>query len=107
MLIVLLSVCAPHALLTPFSARQPACALGAGICRPRAAVALSGAPPQPAFDVEAAVLLSGFAFEAYNEPSESDARWERGADGCHVAFMSDDFAAECYRGRLEVKLQLV
>ena len=24
------------------------------------------------------VLLAGFAFEAYNEPSENDARWERG-----------------------------
>jgi len=59
------------------------------------------------FDVETAVLLAGFAFEAYNEPSESDARWERGADGTHVAFISDEFAAECYQGRLEVCLQEV
>ena len=33
------------------------------------------------FDVDTAVLLAGFAFEAYNQPSEQDARWERGADG--------------------------
>ena len=56
------------------------------------------------FDVETAVMLAGFAFEAYNEPSEQDARWERGADGCDVAFMSEDFARECYAGRLEVRL---
>jgi hypothetical protein len=57
-----------------------------------------------AFNVTAAVLAAGFAFEAYNEPSERDARWERGADGCDVAFMSDAFARECYSGILEVRL---
>ena len=56
------------------------------------------------FDIDTAVLAAGFAFEAYNEPSERDARWERGADGCDVAFMSEAFARECYRGRLEVRL---
>jgi len=56
------------------------------------------------FSVDKAVLAAGFAFEAYNEPSERDARWERGADGCDVAFMSEAFARECYEGRLEVKL---
>ena len=52
----------------------------------------------------AAVLAAGFAFEAYNEPDEQDARWERGADGCDVAFMSEEFAREVYAGRLEVRL---
>jgi len=56
------------------------------------------------FDVDAAVLAAGFAFEAYNSPSEQDARWERGADGCDVAFMSEAFAREIYAGRLEVRL---
>lgn len=56
------------------------------------------------FNVTTAVLAAGFAFEAYNEPSEKDARWERGADGCDVAFMSEDFAREVYAGRLEVRL---
>eukprot|EP00746_Dinoflagellata_sp_MGD_P078422 gnl/MRDRNA2_/MRDRNA2_31364_c0_seq1.p1 gnl/MRDRNA2_/MRDRNA2_31364_c0~~gnl/MRDRNA2_/MRDRNA2_31364_c0_seq1.p1 ORF type:complete len:965 (+),score=201.88 gnl/MRDRNA2_/MRDRNA2_31364_c0_seq1:101-2995(+) len=62
-------------------------------------------PPKPKFDRDLAVLLSGFAFEAYNEPSETDARWERGADGTDVAFMSEVFAAECYNGRLEITLR--
>ena len=56
------------------------------------------------FDVQTAVLCAGFAFEAYNEPSPTDARWERGADGCDVAFMSEAFARECYAGRLVVRL---
>lgn len=56
------------------------------------------------FNQTKAALAAGFAFEAYNEPSEQDARWERGADGCDVAFMSEDFAREVYAGRLEVRL---
>ena len=56
------------------------------------------------FDVQTAVLCAGFAFEAYNEPSPTDARWERGADGCDVAFMSEAFARECYAGRVVVRL---
>ena len=53
---------------------------------------MAGAP----FNQTKAVLAAGFAFEAYNEPSEQDARWERGADGCDVAFMSEDFAREVH-----------
>ena len=75
--------------------------------RPTAARMSAATPPQPAFDAETAVLLSGFAFEAYNAPSERDARWERGADGCNVAFMSDAFARLCYAGMLEVRLRAV
>ena len=64
-----------------------------------------GLPVAPApFNQTTAVLAAGFAFEAYNEPSEQDARWERGADGCDVAFMSEEFAREVYAGRLEVRL---
>lgn len=62
------------------------------------------APCPAPFNVTTAVLAAGFAFEAYNEPSEQDARWERGADGCDVAFMSEDFAREVYAGRLEIRL---
>jgi len=61
---------------------------------------MAGAP----FNQTKAVLAAGFAFEAYNEPAEQDARWERGADGCDVAFMSENFAREVYAGRLEVRL---
>jgi len=61
---------------------------------------MAGAP----FNQTKAVLAAGFAFEAYNEPNEQDSRWERGADGCDVAFMSENFAREVYAGRLEVRL---
>ena len=63
-----------------------------------------GATAAAPFNQTKAVLAAGFAFEAYNEPSEQDARWERGADGCDVAFMSENFAREVYAGRLEVRL---
>ena len=68
--------------------------------------AISGETVQASypFDVETAVLCAGFAFEAYNEPSQKDVRWERRADGGDVAFMSDDFVHECCAGRLEVRL---
>lgn len=58
-----------------------------------------------AFNVSTATLAAGFAFEAYNEPSQNDARWERGADGIDVAFLSEDFAREVYDGILEVRLR--
>lgn len=78
----------------------------AGTClRASEASTEAGGGKTHAFDVETAVLCAGFAFEAYNEPSPADARWERGADGCDVAFMSDDFARQCYAGRLEVRLR--
>ena len=44
------------------------------------------------FDVNTAVQCAGFAFEAYNEPSPNDARWERGADGCAWACVPQKFA---------------
>lgn len=56
------------------------------------------------FNATTATLAAGFAFEVYNEPSENDARWERGADGIDVAFLSEDFAREVYDGILEVRL---
>lgn len=70
----------------------------------RRGVFLATYSSKQAFNVETAVQLSGFAFEAYNSPSERAARWEQGADGCNVAFMSDGFARNCYAGILEVRL---
>ena len=69
-----------------------------------AAFSRTAAAPVMAFNSTTAVLAAGFAFEAYNEPSENDARWERGADGIDVAFMSETFAQEVYKGILEVRL---
>ena len=70
----------------------------------RAASPLCYAPRPPEFDFEMAMMMAGFAFEVYKEPAESDARWERGADGVDVAFMSEAFAADNYKGRLQVTL---
>jgi len=56
----------------------------------------------PHFDLELAVLLAGFAFEAYNEPvgglRETDGK------GTSTAFMSK-FVQEAYGGVLEVNLK--
>ena len=59
------------------------------------------APTRTSFSLKTAALCAGFAFECYNDPA--GARWERGADGCDVAFMSAAFAREVYTGRLEVR----
>ncbi|KAJ1461286.1 hypothetical protein M885DRAFT_507178 [Pelagophyceae sp. CCMP2097] len=56
----------------------------------------------PQFEFGEAVLAAGFAFESYNAPS--GARWERGADGCDVAFSSAEFVRACYGGALLVKV---
>jgi len=52
------------------------------------------------FDLALAIELAGFAFETYNPPERG--RWEEGTDGVKVAFMSEAFAASCYRGLLTV-----
>jgi len=62
-------------------------------------------PDRAEFNSSIATWAAGFAFEAYNQPSEQDARWERGADGIDVAFMSNEFAQEVYTGILEVRLR--
>ena len=76
--------------------------LPARTTRPQLMEALDAARTE--FNVSTAVLAAGFAFEAYNEPSQNDARWERGADGIDVAFLSEEFAKEVYDGILEVRL---
>lgn len=55
-----------------------------------------------AFDLEAAAVSAGFAFESYNAPV--GARWERGAEGCDVAFASPSFVRECYAGAVVVRV---
>ena len=57
---------------------------------------------QAGFDLSAACGLAGYAFESYNAPSGG--RWERGADGCDVAFSSPSFVRECYAGALVVRV---
>ena len=59
---------------------------------------LSALVPSRAFDLGTASLCAGFAFESYNDPD--GARWERGADGCDVAFRDASFVRSCYAGAL-------
>lgn len=54
------------------------------------------------FDVFQASALAGYAFESYNAPQ--GARWERGADGCDVAFSSADFVRTAYAGAVVVRV---
>ena len=56
----------------------------------------------PRFALGLASLAAGFAFESYNEPD--GARWERGADGCDVAFLSAPFVRSCYAGALVARV---
>lgn len=70
---------------------------------PRSGRASSGLErTSPAFSLETAALLSGFAFETYNTPAS--ARWEVGEDGCDVALLSEDFVPNVYKGVLSVTL---
>ena len=60
------------------------------------------APTRTSFSLKTAALCAGFAFECYNDPA--GARWERGADGCDVAFRSTGFIRSCYAGAALVRV---
>ena len=60
------------------------------------------APTRASFSLTTAALCAGFAFECYNDPA--GARWERGADGCDVAFRSTSFIRSCYAGAALVRV---
>uniref|UniRef100_A0A0E0H306 C2 domain-containing protein n=1 Tax=Oryza nivara TaxID=4536 RepID=A0A0E0H306_ORYNI len=62
-------------------------------------------PPRPPFDLNLAVVLAGFAFEAYTSPPE-DVGWrEIDAAECQTVFLSDSFLREVYDGQLVVRLK--
>ncbi|CAL5016006.1 unnamed protein product [Urochloa decumbens] len=64
-----------------------------------------GAPRRPPFDLNLAVVLAGFAFEAYTSPP-ADVGWrETDAADCQTVFLSDVFLREVYDGQLVVKLK--
>ncbi|KAH9681503.1 C2 domain-containing protein [Citrus sinensis] len=56
---------------------------------------------RPPFDINLAVILAGFAFEAYITPSESVGRKEVDAAGCKIV----SFVREIYDGQLFIKLK--
>ncbi|KAL5215430.1 hypothetical protein ABZP36_006831 [Zizania latifolia] len=61
--------------------------------------------PRPPFDLNLAVVLAGFAFEAYTSPPE-DVGWrETDAAECQTVFLSDLFLREVYDGQLDVRLK--
>ncbi|CAO2042936.1 unnamed protein product [Urochloa humidicola] len=64
-----------------------------------------GAPRRPPFDLNLAVVLAGFAFEAYTSPP-ADVGWrETDAADCQTVFLSDVFLREVYDGQIVVKLK--
>ncbi|KAF7009949.1 hypothetical protein CFC21_024431 [Triticum aestivum] len=61
--------------------------------------------PHPQFDLNLAVVLAGFAFEAYSTPP-ADAGWrETDTAECQTVFLSDVFLREVYDGQLVVRLK--
>ncbi|XP_075523826.1 uncharacterized protein LOC142556286 isoform X1 [Primulina tabacum] len=60
---------------------------------------------RPPFDINFAVILAGFAFEAYTTPSENVGKREMDAANCQTVFLSESFTREIYDGQLFVKLR--
>ncbi|KAK7858207.1 hypothetical protein CFP56_013793 [Quercus suber] len=60
---------------------------------------------RPPFDLNLAVVLAGFAFEAYTSPPENVGRCEVDAAGCKAVYLSESFVREIYDGQLFIKLK--
>ncbi|KAK4585889.1 hypothetical protein RGQ29_023184 [Quercus rubra] len=60
---------------------------------------------RPPFDPNLAVVLAGFAFEAYTSPPENVGRCEVDAAGCKAVYLSESFVREIYDGQLFIKLK--
>lgn len=59
----------------------------------------------PPFDINLAVILAGFAFEAYTTPPETIGKREMDAANCQTVFLSQSFLREIYDGQLFIKLK--
>ncbi|GAB2295340.1 hypothetical protein Dimus_029512 [Dionaea muscipula] len=68
-------------------------------------VSFEEAIERPPFDVNLAVILAGFAFEAYYTPPENVGRLEMDAAGCKTSYLSKSFVREIYDGQLFIKLK--
>ena len=53
------------------------------------------------FDLNTALFCGGLAFDAYLEPPTNSSRWERGSKGMNVAFLSQAFTRNLYKGLVE------
>ncbi|MCO5594626.1 hypothetical protein L7F22_048659 [Adiantum nelumboides] len=60
---------------------------------------------RPPFDINIAVVLAGFAFEAYNTPSDQGRVFETDPFGCKTTFLSEEFVREVYSGKIYVNLK--
>ncbi|CAA7390592.1 unnamed protein product [Spirodela intermedia] len=60
---------------------------------------------RPPFDLNLAVVLAGFAFEAYTSPPENVGRRETDSADCQTVFLSESFLREVYDGQLFIKLK--
>ncbi|KAJ8763901.1 hypothetical protein K2173_003683 [Erythroxylum novogranatense] len=59
---------------------------------------------RPPFDINLAVILAGFAFEAYTSPPDNIGRREVDAGDCKTVYLSESFVREIYDGQLLIKL---
>ncbi|KMS95704.1 hypothetical protein BVRB_005760 [Beta vulgaris subsp. vulgaris] len=60
---------------------------------------------RPSFDINLAVILAGFAFEAYTTPPDNVGRRETDAADCMTVYLSESFVREIYDGQLFIKLK--
>lgn len=60
---------------------------------------------RPPFDLNLAVVLAGFAFEAYTTPPENVGWREMDAAECQTLFLSEQFLREVYIGQIFIKLR--
>ncbi|KAF5736689.1 hypothetical protein HS088_TW14G00839 [Tripterygium wilfordii] len=68
-------------------------------------IAVEESNERPPFDINLAVILAGFAFEAYTSPPENMGRTEVDAAGCKAVYLSESFVREIYDGQLSIKLK--
>ncbi|QHO23835.1 hypothetical protein HN51_047466 [Arachis hypogaea] len=68
-------------------------------------ISLQEGDERPPFDINLAVILAGFAFEAYTTPPENIGRREVDAAGCKTVYLSERFFREIYHGQLFVRLK--
>ncbi|CAK8570559.1 unnamed protein product [Lathyrus sativus] len=60
---------------------------------------------RPPFDINLAVILAGFSFEAYSTPPENLGRLEVDAGGSKTIYLSEEFFHELYDGQIFIKLK--
>nr|XP_018627638.1 uncharacterized protein LOC104100231 isoform X2 [Nicotiana tomentosiformis] len=60
---------------------------------------------RPPFDINLAVILAGFAFEAYTNLPDNVGKREVDAANCKTIFLSESFVREIYDGQLFIKLK--